>query len=380
MNFTPKSARQQSHSAYGFIRASLIIFCLTCYPSTGRTELAQYSAPLAKKPVVDIFFIDSQQGWIVASENNSAVLLHTVDGGDSWFRFGAQPPIYKLFFLNALHGWALAVDWPQPDTPLTALYETRDGGHNWSRKSIVLPSKQNVSDMILDFWFLNDTHGWLVGQGKHGSGLAFETTDGGQSVHPVDQIPREDNILTRVFGLGKDRVWVFGMYTITASFDAGCTWHSQLDSTKIPKGLDYVRLHSGVILTNGAGWAVGGESGVLVLTTKDFGSTWGISLESQEGNRLTDISFWDASHGCAVGASTTLYCTKDAGQHWAITHVLPKAVDPLATAQGINVDNGFKKILMINSTRAWALSEGGFLFQTDDGGSSWHQWQVPHPN
>jgi photosystem II stability/assembly factor-like uncharacterized protein len=374
MDFKPKSTRQQNGLARGLIRIALIIIILAWSSLGGRATLAQYSYPLAKDPVADIFFLDSRQGWIVGSENNSAVLYHTVDGGESWSRFGSQPSSYKLFFLNAVHGWALTVDWPQPDTPLTALNETKDGGHTWSRNSIVISAKTNASDMILDFLFLDDTRGWLVGQGGLGSGLAFETTDGGQSIHPVDQIPKGDSILQRLYARGKDKIWIFGTNSITASFDGGRTWQSQLDTAKAPKALSYVGLHSGVILNTGAGWATGGGAGATILATKDFGRTWAISLESAEGNWLDDISFWDPSHGCAVGASTILYCTVDGGRSWTSSRVLPKAVDRVAVTHGLNVDNSFKRILLLNSRRGWVLSESGFLFQTDDGGSTWHQW------
>jgi photosystem II stability/assembly factor-like uncharacterized protein len=371
MDFKVKSA-----TANGFTlnlsRLAFVISLFTFYLWAGGIALAQYSFPSAKNPVLDIFFIDSLQGWILESENNSAVLFHTVDGGNSWSRLGTQPPIYKLFFLNSVHGWALTVEWPQPDAPLTTLHETRDGGHTWLKRSVVLPSKPNRADMILGFWFLDETRGWFVGQGELGTGLAFETTDGGQSMHQVDQIPRED-ILYDVYGRDKDKLWVFGTNTITATFDGGRTWHSQVDSTRIPKDLGHIALRRGVVLNTGAGWAVGVATRAIILSTKDFGRTWNISLDSPEGNWLTDVTFLDPHHGCAVGASTTLYCTSDGGRNWTARHVLPKAVDAVASTEGINVDNSFKKILMLNATRTWVLSEGGFLFQTDDGGSTWRQ-------
>lgn len=353
-------------------RLILMIFLFTCFLLACRTAVAQYSYPLAENPVVDIFFANPLHGWIVKSEHNSSILLHTDDGGDSWSRFAAQPPIYKLFFLNPNHGWALAVDWPQPDAPLTTLFETRDGGQTWSRKSILLPAKPNRGDMILDLWFLDDNRGWFVGQGELGAALAFKTTDGGQSVHAVPQIST-DGTLHCVYGRDKTRLWIFGSNTITATFDGGRTWQSQLDPTRFSKGFGEIGLRFGVVRETGVGWACGYASGAIILTTRDFGKTWDVSFQSAEGNSLDSISFRDEMHGCAVGGSTTLYCTDDEGHSWTARHVLPKAIDAVASAEGINVDNAFKKTVMLNSTRGWVLSEAGGLFETNDGGASWRE-------
>ena len=376
MRLVGKSTGQRAVSASGLSKISLVLFLFACCLWTGLTALAQYSSPLAKNPVNDVFFLDSSRGWVLKGENRRAVLFQTTDGGNTWSRIDLEPPIYKIFFLNELHGWALAIDWPQPDAPQTSLYETKDGARSWSRKATVLVAESNRSAILFDLWFVNDNRGWFVGQGGDGSGLAFATEDGGHSVHPIDEIPTEDNILNRIRGAQKDKLWVFGRNSVTASFDGGRTWQSQLDSTKIPKGLGYVGLNSGIILRNGVGWAVGGGPGPLILATKNFGNTWNISFESSDGNRLDDISFWDGRHGCAVGASTTLYCTSDGGQHWDARGVLPKAVDPIASADGINVDNGFTRIVLLNSKRGWVLSEGGWLFQTDDAGATWHEADV----
>jgi len=62
----------------------------------------------------------------------------------------------------------------------------------------------------------------------------------------------------------------------------------------------------------------------------------------------------------AVGASTILYCTSDGGRHWIPCRVFA----PVTSAERINVDNSFKRILVLILHRGWVLSEGGWLFQT----------------
>jgi photosystem II stability/assembly factor-like uncharacterized protein len=377
MAFKAKSVRTRHRFARRLARLALVIFLFTCSPWVGRTARAQYSYPSAKNPVLDIFFIDSLQGWILEGENNSAVLSHTVDGGNSWSRFGRQPPIYKLFFLNSVHGWALTVDWPQPDAPATTLHETWDGGHTWRRLATIVSSEPNRPSMIEDFWFLDSKHGWFVGHGSAGAGIALQTSDGGKSIQEVRSISGGE-ALRHISGQDASKLWIFGPNSILASFDGGATWQSQLDVETMLGDRKNVSLASGFVLVNGTGWAVGGGGGATILATTDSGTTWHVVLDSEDKNFLKSVSFADSVHGCAVGASTWLFCTSDGGKNWTTRRVLPKASDSVAIAAGISVDNSFTKILYTTPKRAWVLSEGGFLFQTDEGGSIWRQCHLDH--
>jgi photosystem II stability/assembly factor-like uncharacterized protein len=320
---------------------------------------------LVQSPVVDIFFLDGKHGWASGGRGQDhPVLYRTEDGGDTWTELPDAPGIYKLFFLSPSEGWALVGDWPRIDAIRLSLYRTTDGGKTWSRLSTIVPPTPGHSDDITDFLFTDSEHGWFVGEGGMGIGIALRTTDGGRSVHPVQGLSGNE-ALNGLFALGKRRLWAFGSGRIFASEDGGRTWHSQFDNS-------FVGLNSGAVAENGNGWAVGG-TGAVVLTTNDFGEHWVASLQSDPVGWLESISFWDEQHGCAVGWSTVLYCTEDGGETWTKRRVLPKAIDPKAEAAGINVDNDFSKIRMLNSSRGWVISEGGALFQTDDGGASWRE-------
>jgi photosystem II stability/assembly factor-like uncharacterized protein len=330
-------------------------------PSDGA---GQYAYPLVQNPVNDIFFLDGKHGWISGERGlNHPVLYRTEDGGDTWTELPDDPGIYKLFFLSASQGWALVVDWPRHDAVRYSLYETRDGGKSWSRLSTILQSAPGRPDMISDFLFVDSEHGWFVGEAGGGIGIALYSSDGGRSVHPVQGLAGKES-LSSLFALGKRRLWAFGNEIIFASEDGGMTWHPQSEHSPS---------HSGAVAASGEGWAVGGDGAAAVLTTKDFGEHWVASFKSDEAGWLESASFWDELHGCAVGASTVLCCTDDGGKTWTTRRVLPKATDPTAEAMGINVDNIFTKIRMLNSKRGWVVSDGGALFETDDGGASWRE-------
>ncbi len=217
--------------------------------------------------------------------------------------------------------------------------------------------------MISDFLFTDSEHGWFVGDRGGGIGIALYSSDGGRSVHTVRGLSGKEAFYS-LFALGKRRLWAFGHEIIFASEDGGRTWHAQSEDSPS---------NSGAVAASGNGWAVGGGGAAIVLTTKDFGEHWVASFKSDEARELESASFWDQLHGCAVGASTVLCCTDDGGKTWTTRRVLPMAIDPKAEARGINLNNIFTKIRMLNSKRGWVVSAGGPLFQTDDGGVSWRE-------
>src|SRR5205807_2684561 len=79
-----------------------------------------------------VYFRDEKEGWAAGSENESAsadglkaILLHTVDGGQTWKReeVGAQELDFQaVYFSDPLTGWLVGYD---------KVFRTDDGGANW---------------------------------------------------------------------------------------------------------------------------------------------------------------------------------------------------------------------------------------------------------
>lgn len=81
----------------------------------------------------DVFFIDDNEGWITVlnySEGNSdsAVILHTIDGGENWEIQLVSSICNTIWMLNKNVGYAGSLD--------GRLYKTTDGGENWLFHSI----------------------------------------------------------------------------------------------------------------------------------------------------------------------------------------------------------------------------------------------------
>lgn len=322
----------------------------------------QASYPRAQYSVTDIFFSDSEHGWaIVDDAKNGRLLARTGDGGSHWSVQTTRSDLFRLFFLDSTHGWALTVDSPDNDAPRTSLYATEDGGVTWVLRSTLIRSKPGTSETILDFVFLDSLHGLFVGEGTGGIGLALETRDGGKSSQTIEAIAGKENLF-RISAPDKNKVWIFGANTIVASFDGGKNWTYQMDSGHMVDRWRDLLLNSGVVQRSGRGWAAG--SGSAILATTDFGKTWRTVFKRTDG-WFDDVSFSDAEHGCAVGASYLLDCTTDGGRTWFSRDILPHKEH--------HEGDIFSRILLTGPSRWWILAEGGFLFRSDDGGGSWRE-------
>jgi hypothetical protein len=81
----------------------------------------------------DVFFTDDDEGWITVRNggNNtpdSAVILHTIDGGENWELQPVPSICNTIWMLNKNEGYAGSQD--------GRIYKTTDGGENWLFHSI----------------------------------------------------------------------------------------------------------------------------------------------------------------------------------------------------------------------------------------------------
>lgn len=345
-------------SIYGWLsRFGVVAVCVWVFSALCCAQ-ALYAPP--KYDISDIFFADSLNGWAVGAQGERSTLFRTEDGGDSWQATPIHTRFYRLFFLNAHLGWALSAAMLNKNQIALQLYMTIDGGSTWSYMSTLNASHPTSGDIITDFLFVDAKNGWFVGASSSGVGLALQTTDGGRSIRNVTAISGKQS-LSQIASVDSEKLWIFGKDAIFASLDRGKMWHTQLDGGHSSMG--YV---SGLMLKDGLGWAAS-DNGTIVKTA-NFGQSWKVVLQLDEG-WFTDISFWSRNIGCAVGASKLLECTLDGGASWTRLSVLP--------TREIHGKDIYKRILFTSSSRCWALSEGGWLFRSDDDGISWHDVEFP---
>lgn len=317
----------------------------------------------------DVFFVDSSHGWILQDNRKKRLLLRTSDGGQTWSSLGVHNDFLQMYFNDAQIGWAISVK--SPEKPQAVLYATADGGTSWSRRSVISSAQGGLAFMISDFRFIDQQHGWFVGQGEGGRRIAVVTEDGGRSVKNVaEQLPGNGS-LQRVFSLGQ-RIWLFGGTSILASFDGGKSWKDQLDNEHDPVSQRYIGLGGGgVILENGMGWAAGSSPGPIIIATDDFGGNWRVAFEVKDGF-FTDVGFGDQMHGCAATLDTRVFCTSDAGKNWHQVSV------PLHEISN-NPERAFwtNKVRFSDPQRVWLVGHTGELFRSDDAGQTWQEVQLP---
>jgi photosystem II stability/assembly factor-like uncharacterized protein len=111
----------------------------------------------------DVFFIDTNRGWIADSYNGQ--VLRTTDGGMTWTAYDVGQPIYveSLYFADANTGWLAG-----GDNNFGKILYTNDGGQTWQ--------EQYSGNLILfGLRFADAMNGWAVGW----DGAILHTETGG---------------------------------------------------------------------------------------------------------------------------------------------------------------------------------------------------------
>jgi len=118
-----------------------------------------------------VFFVDTNFGWVVGSDNSSGIVKRTNNGGITWSVDTIQPiPIlYSTYFVSDSIGWAVG-------TPVNrtnpGILKSMDGGVTWNYQTGV-----NQSSLWHSVYFSDINHGWIVGD----SGAFLTTSNGGNT-------------------------------------------------------------------------------------------------------------------------------------------------------------------------------------------------------
>ncbi len=130
--------------------------------TNGGDNWIQIMGTTAGTQVDDMFFLNSDTGWICDSPNLIGFgLIKTTNGGLNWFQQldNSYRPL-RVHFINADTGWM------GTNEANGRLYRTTNGGNNWELQ-------YTHSSGILDVYFFNANIGILT------SGLNLKTTNGG---------------------------------------------------------------------------------------------------------------------------------------------------------------------------------------------------------
>ena len=275
------------------------------------------------REITSVDFVNATTAFAVDATD----LLKTTDGGTSWTKVSVSSAASyltgQLAFFDASTG-VVAYS--------SSISRTTNGGTSWSARTT------GLTKSIVELCFVNNSTGWLVGGDVSGNGEIAKTTDGGLTWTAKTT---SGSLLTSVYFVDASRGWAGGYWKeLLRTTDGGTTWTpATAPGSKISDivfydatnglvvsggsiykssdgGTSWTRTFNGTSiskLANSAGsnfWAIG-SGGILMLST-DNGSTWNVQNSGVTAN-LTEISFFDGSHGLIVGTNGTILKYTDGG-------------------------------------------------------------------
>lgn len=107
--------------------------------------------PLKEAPR-SLFFLNEGLGWMVTAKG----LWQTEEAGRSWRKLKAPSQLLRVYFLDARHGWAAGAR--------KTVYETTDGGNQWTKVAVAETPKSNAEYTNYDWIeFANPQVGMITG-------------------------------------------------------------------------------------------------------------------------------------------------------------------------------------------------------------------------
>jgi len=310
----------------------LIVMLLSGYIQS-QPSWSAMPAPVLNDRYDDLYFINADTGWAIYE--TGPWVLRTTDGGNSWQKTDSvQCEFRDVGFLDANTGFIglLHLGSIAPDTTLTSILRTQDGGLSWSPMHIPRPSEYwgGVCGMRV----INDSTLYAVGAYWGEAGF-YKTTDRGNTWTYTDMSAYAGGLVD-IFFFNADTGFVCG--------------------------------------TNG----IARQNNGVILYTTDAGNTWTVKKTSEHLQELCwKLSFPSRNVGYAsLEAFRTTpvdsqFCLKttDGGLTWNDVFV---ANEP----EGAGVD--MEGIGFLNDSVGWVGGRNGatglnpvYTYKTTNGGLTW---------
>jgi photosystem II stability/assembly factor-like uncharacterized protein len=252
-----------------------------------------YSAP--DTYILDIFFLDSQFGWILFWDTNppfATKLLITIDGGNNWTQEicpGDNPFYYSVYFLDSLTGFLAG----------PPILKTIDGGESWYEVTVfdvdtIPPDLSQLPTRKINFF--NDHIGYACGGYLDFAGVMWWTTDKGEywsaiglGPDPINDFHIFDSLI--VLGLAGDPEFLFGTGKVKTT-DGGNHWEfTELNLDGVVNAMSF--------RTCAEGWAAIENKFIITI---DSGVAWN-EYPTPNNIIIEDLVFTDSLTGYAVGDS-----------------------------------------------------------------------------
>jgi len=278
--------------------------------------------------------------------------------------------VYDVSFVDEEHGW---VGFTDPAAARGRLVRTVDGGRTWLPTNWTASVHHSAGSQIwLDF--VDDRVGWASDYvAGAGAGGIFRTGDGGATWSDYTDLPAPGPIMFQNREHGWLAGWTFWGSTgpLYETLDGGGTWNER--SVRRPDGPAAEDVGHRLPTFAGARGVLPitvGESKIEFYASSDGGQSWALAATiAAKGGAKAGIAvaspdvWWTISSDGGPAA-----VTEDAGHHWTTRRRLglPAIVTDLDAK---------------DASTAWATAGGpndpGRLFETTDGGETWHEIGEP---
>ncbi|HPG40663.1 MAG TPA: YCF48-related protein [bacterium] len=302
----------------------------------GETWIDQYETFYYTIELNGIACYDVNHVWAVGGRG---LVIFSDDGGADWNEqapFGSSEDLYAVEFYNANIGWAVGAK---------QIMKSENGGQTWVSQNSAL------KDDLMDIQFVTPQLGWAAGY----NGLMIKTENGGLS---WQQLPTDypAKLFTAIHFTDADHGWAVGRkdwgFVIARTENGGQTWTEKTSELTL-------FLWDVFFIDAQTGWTVG-ENGVVLKTT-DGGDTWD-QIELNPTATFSRIQFLNANTGWLLcsGFPGQLYRTDDGGATWTPQQIA-------------DYNHSFTDFYFVNADKGWAVTNGGEIRITNDGGTTWSQ-------
>ncbi|GCE26915.1 hypothetical protein KDA_23990 [Dictyobacter alpinus] len=306
--------------------------------TTNGTDQWRDSSPTVREPV-PVFgvatFLDAENAWIAGRVNDKVSIWRTYTGGEVWLESPLPingQDVVNINFIDPQNGWLLLKATNSTDTNNPVMvFSTLDGGQDWNQINNADQQDKTSANMLptsgdkTGLSFNNSNQGWITGTTPGSKApLFYQSKDGGNTWNSQAlTAPNDSTIRTfpPIFFNQKDGVMAAELTDnshaaiIYTTHDGGTSWSNNGSTSSITSVVSFINANQG--------WATGSDNkGGTIYSTRDSGKTW--DRLSQLGSNvvnITTLQFISATNGWAIGntkADTTqLYQTTDGGKSWS---------------------------------------------------------------
>ncbi len=200
---------------------------------------------------------------------NTGGVRFSRDGCRTWLEHNSGTVMYGTFLLNDSTGWAVGDN--------ATVIKTSDYGETWKTINCGIPTERNIDDL----WFINDTLGFVVGEG------IFRYIPPAKRVLQISQNPprnvycQGDSVILSVSDAFTEYLWSNGSSTATTTVKESGTYRVRVRVPTCVEGIDSVQITflprpEARILLSGPPFFCEGETRRLTAASvqAEFGYQW----------------------------------------------------------------------------------------------------------